>query len=348
MLSQRRQEKPGGCAGSLRSGRGRNRASRSRPRRPCAARRRRRGRCSPGWCTISRRGRCSGNGRRPRRLPALRPRSRPHQPSRAGSAATARARPRSPALEHQLQLLDLALDLLRGAAELLPAQPRELDLQLLDLERLADQAGLRRGKLGRLRRAGFALGDQHPLQRCDIRGQIVDRHGGIYQSCRRRSAPPDHLINRPRLSPPPPAARSAAAPASRCPPAASTTAPRVSRTTPSAGDGQMNRPRSRRLANRHSPCRVPVQRLDQIAAATAEAENDGPKTGPAPAPLWTCIASPSMPLRMSVRPQARNTFTPAGSPITRQLRARAEHGATPRHRHDGRHERVARRATRSP
>ena len=42
-------------------------------------------------------------------------------------------------------------------------RPRDLDLQLLDLECLADQAGFRRGKLGRLRGARFALGDQHPL-----------------------------------------------------------------------------------------------------------------------------------------------------------------------------------------
>jgi len=53
---------------------------------------------------------------------------------------------------------------------LLTAQPRELHLQLLDLERLADQAGLRRIELDRLRGARFALGDQHPSQCCYIIG----------------------------------------------------------------------------------------------------------------------------------------------------------------------------------
>ncbi|CAA7627334.1 conserved hypothetical protein [Magnetospirillum sp. SS-4] len=47
-------------------------------------------------------------------------------------------------LQHQFELLDLAVQLLRGAAKLLPPQPRDLHLERLDLQALGDQTGLRR------------------------------------------------------------------------------------------------------------------------------------------------------------------------------------------------------------
>jgi len=44
-------------------------------------------------------------------------------------------------VEPKFQLLDLPIQLLRGAAELEPAQPAQPSFQLLDLQRLGDQAG---------------------------------------------------------------------------------------------------------------------------------------------------------------------------------------------------------------
>ena len=58
--------------------------------------------------------------------------------------------------QRQLQLADHLPELLRGPAEGLPAQPGDLQLQRLDLQRLGDQAGSRRHELGRLG------GDQRP------------------------------------------------------------------------------------------------------------------------------------------------------------------------------------------
>src|SRR5581483_301386 len=67
-------------------------------------------------------------------------------------------------LERQLELLDAALDALRARAELLPAEPGELGLQLLGLQRLLDQAGLGRGELGRAcREHRLALGQERVL-----------------------------------------------------------------------------------------------------------------------------------------------------------------------------------------
>ena len=58
-----------------------------------------------------------------------------------------------------------------------------------------------------------------------------------------------HLSIKPRSA----ASRSSAAGANRCLRATSTSCARVRQTVPSVACGQMNRPRSRRLANRHSP-----------------------------------------------------------------------------------------------
>ena len=61
-------------------------------------------------------------------------------------------------LEHKLELGNLAIELLRGAAETQTAQPHQLDLQLLDLQRLALE-----------RRHGS---DNEPLQALDVIGKI--------------------------------------------------------------------------------------------------------------------------------------------------------------------------------
>src|SRR5512144_1564196 len=73
--------------------------------------------------------------------------------------------------QRQLELADHLPELLRGSAEGLPAQPGDLQLQRLDLQRLGDQAGPRRRELGRLGR------DQRP-QRLGIVGKegTLDRH----------------------------------------------------------------------------------------------------------------------------------------------------------------------------
>ena len=83
----------------------------------------------------------------------------------AGEAAASRsAWSVSRALDRQLELLGLARQLLRRAAELGPPVARQLELQLGDL-------GLRRHRVAR------HLGDD-PLQRGDVVGQALgrDRH----------------------------------------------------------------------------------------------------------------------------------------------------------------------------
>jgi hypothetical protein len=62
--------------------------------------------------------------------------------------------------QRQLELGDLAIQLLRRAPELHPAQPHQLHLQLLDLQRL----GLE----------GRQCGDHQPLQAVDVVGKLAD------------------------------------------------------------------------------------------------------------------------------------------------------------------------------
>ena len=122
-------------------------------------------------------------------------------------------------LERQLELLGLARQLLRGTAELGPPITRQLEFQPGDL-------GLRGQRILRHR------GDD-ALQRSEVVGQIVgrDRHarsgsdlqpfGRLNQWLSQFAA----ACARTKLSRPAPAARFAAASASRSPPAASTVAP---------------------------------------------------------------------------------------------------------------------------
>jgi hypothetical protein len=80
--------------------------------------------------------------------------------------------------QRQLELADHAAELLRGSAEGLPAQPGDLQLQRLDLQRLGDQAGPRRRELGR-------LGGDQRSQRLRIigKGGTLDRHNSFI-ACR--------------------------------------------------------------------------------------------------------------------------------------------------------------------
>ena len=110
--------------------------------------------CS-GWCTISWRGRWSGNGLRFGR----------DGDDLFGFAGFQ-------LLEPQFELLDLPGQPLRGAAELHPPQLGDLEFELLDF-----QGAQLDGELGRLqlrrRRRQFALhGQGKGPQRCGIGGQI--------------------------------------------------------------------------------------------------------------------------------------------------------------------------------
>ena len=171
-------------------------------------------------------------------------RSPPPRPARRSASRSAWSV--SKRLDRQLELLDLARQLLRRAAELGPPVARQLELQLGDL-------GLRRHRVAR------HLGDD-ALQRGDVVGQ-----GCRARSSRRpigsRSPAAWRCLNH-RLSQSVAAGLSRPAPAgqvrtrhaaSRSPPAASTVAPASAPPRPASARGHTNRPRSSRLANRHSP-----------------------------------------------------------------------------------------------
>ena len=101
---------------------------------------------------------------------------------------------------------------------------------------------------------------------------------------------------------------------SQSPPADSRAAPEIV-TTPSAGDGQMNRPRSSLLANRHMPwpsCQSTLIRPPRRPRKTKRC----PPCGSSRRTSCTCSARPSKPLRMSVRPAASQTRVPDGGVIT--------------------------------
>jgi hypothetical protein len=178
-------------------------------------------------------------------------------------------------VEHQLQLLDDAVDLLRGAPELLTAQARDLDLQLLDLERLGDQTGFRRGKLGFPRGARLTLGDQHPTQLVDIvgKGTGIDRH----EPNRSKGGSRDQLLRPARVNQPHSSGDFGAPGPDRHPPI-----------DPFKQHAELRRRQSRHPVGRRRPneppflqtrgeqthpLRVPIQRLEQITAAAPEAKN---------------------------------------------------------------------------
>jgi len=115
------------------------------------------------WITASR-GRWSGSA--PRRLD---PGSRSRRPGRGRWRLANRRFAAFQLLQRQLELRDLARQLLRRAAELHPAQPHQLHLQLLDLQRLALQRHERRRhqllQAVDIVRQGVEIGDHPPRLR---------------------------------------------------------------------------------------------------------------------------------------------------------------------------------------
>jgi hypothetical protein len=148
-------------------------------------------------------------------------------------------------LQPQLELLELAGHLLRRAAVLLAPQAGDLELELLDLQRLGHQA--RSGG-----RELFSLRGDEPVQRFDI-GRQIEGHERIVPASEDRSTcnPVDESIGR---ACPAAVGRQVrigmrqSMPSSSMPSCAA-----VNATTPSADDGQTKWPFSSRLANRHSP-----------------------------------------------------------------------------------------------
>jgi len=84
-------------------------------------------------------------------------------------------------LQPQLELLDRALDLLRRAAELHAPQPRNLQLQLLDLERLRQETGLGGRELRCTRLCFGSLSEDDLMQGGDVGGQrgAIESHARI-------------------------------------------------------------------------------------------------------------------------------------------------------------------------
>lgn len=78
----------------------------------------------------------------------------------------------------------------------------------------------------------------------------------------------------------------------------------LSTATPSGGAGQVKRPRSSRLANRHRPCPSHHSSLTRSPRLPRNAKT-APPNGSRFSRCWTSAASPSNPLRISVTPAAR-------------------------------------------
>src|ERR1700676_110353 len=88
-----------------------------------------------------------------------------------------RCLPRFGILERQLELSDLGVKLLGGAAELHALQARELKAQLLDLDVAGDQDGLRGLE------SSLLLEDE-TLERLDVVRQIIRlAHAALYRMC---------------------------------------------------------------------------------------------------------------------------------------------------------------------
>jgi hypothetical protein len=158
--------------------------------------------------------------------------------------------------QHQLELLDRPRDLLRRSSELLASQSGDLQLELLDLQRLGQQSRSRGRKLqvARFPRLTLArdvggLGGDDPMQHGDVAGKIgeVESHARIVTTARaqitRRMTPESksrvypaacgcHVRTGIRQS----------IPSSNMPSCAG-----VSATLPSAGEGHTKRPFSSRL-----------------------------------------------------------------------------------------------------
>src|SRR3546814_13218481 len=161
--------------------------------------------------------------------------------------------------EHQLQLLDLPVQLLRGVPEGHPTQLGELRLELLDLQGFLDQPGMCLLQLlGQLLRLPGRSNTQAE-HRLNVIGQggRLQRHEYTLPSpgCRLERQPPP-------TGPGESIGRSYPASSGRqvrrgirqsIPSTSSASCAGVTTTLPSAGDGHTNRPFSSRLENRQRP-----------------------------------------------------------------------------------------------
>ena len=85
-------------------------------------------------------------------------------------------------------------------------------------------------------------------------------------------------------------------------------------TLPLTGDGQTNRPRSNRLENRHAPC-PSNQMIFTRSPRRPRKTNRWPENGSCSKASWARILRPLKPFRMSVTPEAIQTFVLAGTGI---------------------------------
>ena len=90
---------------------------------------------------------------------------------------------------------------------------------------------------------------------------------------------------------------------------------RVRQTVPSVACGQMNRPRSNRLANRHRPS-PSNQRSLIMSPLRPRKTNTWPENGCCSSTVCTCALRPLKPRRRSVTPAAIQILVPVRSSIT--------------------------------
>src|SRR6266851_5365241 len=105
----------------------------------------------------------------------------------------------------------------------------------------------------------------------------------------------------------------------------------VSTATPCSARGQMKRPRSSRLANRHSPSPSHHNSFNRSPRRPRK-QNTWPENGSFPSTICACAARLSKPLRMSVTPAANHTRVPAGKPIIAAARSPGEEPPARHHR----------------
>jgi hypothetical protein len=94
--------------------------------------------------------------------------------------------------------------------------------------------------------------------------------------------------------------------------------------------GQTKRPRSRRLANRHSPS-PSNHKSFTMSPRRPRKTNRCPQNGLCASVVCTSAESPSKPFLMSVTPAASQIRVPAGSVIIDSARGRPGRRAAPRH-----------------
>ena len=106
---------------------------------------------------------------------------------------------------------------------------------------------------------------------------------------------------------------------------------RLSETVPLSALGQMNRPRSRRLENRHRPSPSHHKSLTMSPRRPRNAKTC-PENGCWSRTVCTCALRPSKPRRISVTPAAIQILVPVGSWIT-SAGSQESNAATPDQHH---------------